>query len=107
MTLQRLRTVARVSARALVVAGFAGGIWLLSSAAAHASAPAAAPTLKTQQVLAPALHLLDQVVTPHQSPTRSAAASVIRRSVPLLASQATPAGHARRPGLHNGVASGS
>src|SRR2546423_283210 len=53
MTLQRLRTVARVGARALVVAGFAGGVWLFSSAAAHASAPAAAPTMKTQPALTP------------------------------------------------------
>ena len=57
MTLQRLRTVARVGARALVVAGFAGGVWLFSSAAAHASAPAAAPTMKTQPALTPATRL--------------------------------------------------
>src|SRR5438105_354784 len=101
MTLQRLRTVARVGARALVVAGFAGGVWLFSSAAAHASAPAAAPTMKTQPALTPAtrpaLHLLGDVLAPHPHHPRSAAASVIRRSVPLLASQATPAGHSHRP----------
>ena len=106
MTLQRLRTVARVSARALVVAGFAGGVWLLTSTAAHASVPASAPTM-TQPVLAPAtgpaLRLLGDVLAakpaalPVQHHTRSATVSVNRRSVPLLASQATPAGHIHRP----------
>src|SRR5436309_3141207 len=36
----RLNTVLRAGVRTLLVAGFASGAWLLSSAAAHAAAPA-------------------------------------------------------------------
>ena len=103
MTLQRLRSVARVSARALLVAGFAGGVWLLTSTTAHASAPAATPTKAGQ----PVLSLLDQVLVPAKPGhhhTRSAAASATRHSVPLLASQATPAGPTRRPVANTGPA---
>src|SRR2546430_11623203 len=39
MTRQRFGTVTRVVSRALLVAGFAGGAWLLSSGGAHAAAP--------------------------------------------------------------------
>jgi len=122
MTLQRLRTVARVGTRGLLVAGFAGGIWLLASAAAHASAPEGGTSRTAQTALdpvaRPALGLLNAVLTTdgHSRPApgtlavsgvaprpetatapahhraRSAAASVTGSSTPLLASQATPAG---------------
>ena len=60
MTRLRLNTVLRVGVRTLLVAGFAGGAWLLSSSAAHAAAPART----TQAVVDPTLRLLDQVLTP-------------------------------------------
>jgi len=126
MTLQRFRSVARVSARTLLVAGFAGGIWLLTSAAAHASAPAGTTETVLNPATRPALALLDQVLTPAsndhsghsghsgsaasgaaQRPgvvarsahyrARSAAASVTGHSTPLVASQVTPVGPARGP----------
>lgn len=72
MTRQRLNTVARVGARTLIVAGFAGGVWLLSAAAAHAAAPAGATTARTDQTVVdlttrvtdPAIRLVDQVLAP-------------------------------------------
>jgi hypothetical protein len=117
MTLLRPRTVARVGVRTLLVAGFAGGVWLLSSAAAHAAAPTtSAGSIAAGSVGAhpapigsivgstvdsaarPALSLLGQVLTPTTKlpvhPTvRSAATPVIRTLVPPAASQAERAEH--------------
>ncbi len=117
MTLLRPRTVVRVGVRTLLVAGFAGGAWLLSSAAAHAAAPATSTGLvaggsaaayaapigsivggTADSAARPALSLLGQVLTPttklpvHHT-VRSAAAPVTRTLVPHAASQAERAEH--------------
>jgi hypothetical protein len=92
MTRLRLNTVIRVGVRTLIVAGFAGGVWLLSSAAAHAAAPAATTdqTGPVVNLTAPAAHLLDQVLAPAPDhATRSAAAPP---------TEAAPVGHPTRPG---------
>jgi hypothetical protein len=122
MTRQRLNTVARVGARTLVVAGFAGGVWLLSAAAAHAAAPAGATTARTDQTVVdlttrvtdPAIRLVDQVLAPSSTvpghrKARPAAAPVAGRSAPRVASQAASAGHPRRPAasLRNGAVAGT
>ncbi|OLB64786.1 MAG: hypothetical protein AUI10_09565 [Actinobacteria bacterium 13_2_20CM_2_72_6] len=122
MTRLRLNTVLRVGVRTLLVAGFAGGAWLFSSAAAHAAAPAGAPARTTQAVVDPTLRLLDQVLVPgtntHSGSQRSgvvavqghhsarpAAAPVTRRPAPVRpASQAVSAERSHRPALAGPVA---
>jgi hypothetical protein len=116
MTRLRLNTVLRVGVRTLLVAGFAGGAWLLSSAAAHAAAPART----TQAVVDPTLRLLDQVLTPgsaasgaaqrpgvaegHHS-ARPAAARVTRLPAPVRpASQAVSGERSHRPASAGPVA---
>jgi hypothetical protein len=79
MTRLRLNTVLRVGVRTLLVAGFAGGAWLLSSAAAHAAAPAGDTTTRTQAVVDPTLRLLDQVLTSGIDGSGSAASSAAQR----------------------------
>src|SRR5205814_8305393 len=108
-----------VGVRTLLVAGFAGGAWLLSSAAAHAAVPAGAAhydysgpaassaaqrpgAVATQAaVVDPTLHLLDQVLTPATTghhPVRSAAVPVTRLAAPVRpASQAAPVERSHRP----------
>jgi hypothetical protein len=119
----RLNTVLRAGVRTLLVAGFAGGAWLLSSAAAHAAAPASDATRTTQAVVAPTLSLLDQVLTDHsgsaasgaaQRPgavaqghhaVRSAAVPVTRFPAPVRpASQAAPVERSHRPAAAGPVA---
>jgi hypothetical protein len=131
MTRQRLNTVMRVGVRTLLVAGFAGGAWLFSSAAAHAAAPAGLTARTAQAVVDPTLRLLDQVLAPGTTdysgsaasgaaqrpgvvavqghhPARPAAVPVTRRSAPRPASQAASVGHPHRPsaGLRNGAEAG-
>jgi hypothetical protein len=96
----RLNTVLRVGVRTLLVAGFAGGAWLLSSAAAHAAAPAGDHTVRTTQaVVDPTLSLLDQVLVPQgHHPVRSAAVPVTRLPAPVRpASQAASVERSHRP----------
>src|SRR5579859_493797 len=77
----RFRSVTRVATRALLVAGFAGAAWLLSSAAAHAAAPAPTTAPGTDQgvvsLTAPVTHtavdLLGAVLTPRSETTTSTA----------------------------------
>jgi hypothetical protein len=77
MAQQRFRTVTRVVSRALLVAGFAGTVWLLSSAAAHAAAPeqSAVPGTErgTVSLTAPitrtAVNLLGAVLAPRNTAT--------------------------------------
>ncbi len=104
MTLQRFRSVARVSARTLLVAGFAGGIWLLTSAAAHASAPAGTTETVLNPAARPALALLDQVLTPasnghsgHSGHSGSAASGAAQR--PGVVAGSAASGAAQRPGV--------
>ena len=122
----RLNTVLRAGVRTLLVAGFAGGAWLLSSAAAHAAAPASdvahydysgsaasdaaqrPGAVATQAVVDPTLHLLDQVLTPATSghrPVRSAAVPVTRLLAPVRpASQAASVERSHRPAVAGPVA---
>src|SRR5438046_2071757 len=72
MTQQRFGTVARVASRALLVAGFAGGAWLLSSAAAHAAT-------STTEVIAPAV----EIVAPAQPATERPDLRVVSRTAPV------------------------
>ena len=110
MTRQRLNTVMRVGLRTLLVAGFAGGAWLLSSAAAHAAAPASGTARTAQAVVDPTLRLLDQVRTPGTTaqghhPTRPAAAPVTRVQAPARpASQAVSVERSHRPATAGPVA---
>ncbi|OLB79599.1 MAG: hypothetical protein AUI14_09730 [Actinobacteria bacterium 13_2_20CM_2_71_6] len=91
MTLQRLNTVARVGARTLLAAGFAGGMWLLTSSAAHAAHPTGTPDRAEHAVITtagPALRLLDQVIAPTRTVpdhrrARPAAALVTGRPAPM------------------------
>lgn len=104
----------RLATRALLVAGFAGGAWLMSSATAHAAAPAQTPTVGTDRgvvslaapVTRTAVDLLGAVLAPAQEDqpaghhaTRAASLAAARhRPAPILVDLLRPLVGAARPG---------
>ena len=93
----RRTTVARVTSRALLIAGFAGGAWLLASSAAHAAdvtaadvTAAASPTDRAEvsqgaPITGTALRLLDQVLaTTNMVPGATATTSTMALIAPAV-----------------------
>lgn len=82
----RFRTVTRIASRALLVAGFAGAAWLMSSATAHAAAPAPttgstdrAVVSLTTPVTRTAVDLLGTVLRPQHHASRAASPRIHER----------------------------